>query len=185
MNYRSLLASLLLAASPLFARAAGAALQLTGEPRVGQSFALQLQLRHPFAQLDPAELLLSFGFRLEFDASRLQLLQFLPAEGWNDDSPWLGPGRYGASAFPGVADPGTEVLALGTLRFRVLDAGVTRLRVFSEANDLDLGLNYLIAGPAELAAEHTLALSPVPEPATVVLTVAGLAALGTRRRRTG
>lgn len=184
MNFKSIAAALALGLSAWAGQAATVQLTPAGDLHVGQTFELQLHLNKPFESLAADELLLSFGFKLDYDNSLLSFKGFKPQSGWDDDSGWLGAGQFGASAFPGVANSGQTDLFLATMSFEVLGAGATQLRLFSETGNLNLGLSYLDAGGRELSATQSLQLlSPIPEPTSALLLLAGLAGLGLAHRR--
>lgn len=185
-----ILAAALLLAGLAFARHADAStgpvvsLQQVGTPVAGQSFTLQLVLADPFQGLVSDESLLAWGFHLGFDASRLQLEAFTPAAGWENDSAHLAAGVFSASTFPGIDNAGQPALVLGTLSFDVLRAGTSHVTLTADAGDLNQGLIYLEADPIALSVDGTIAaVSAVPEPGSLALTIAGVGVFAWRRRR--
>jgi hypothetical protein len=183
MKLKSFVATLMLAAASMASHAVSVELDPVGTPQVGQSFDLQLRLDSPFDGLAADEELLAFGFHLGFDSSLLKLDSFSPASGWDDDSANLGAGIFSASNFPGVDNAGQGSILLATLHFDVLHAGTTGISLTTDVGDLNQGIVYLFADPVDLNASTTLALSPVPEPSTMVLMAVGLGGLVVRRRR--
>jgi PEP-CTERM motif len=186
MNFKPLLAAIALAASSLAAQAATVSLTAAGPSKVGEGVDLLLSVSDPFAGLSLDEELLSFGFGLSYDVSKLAFTGFTVAAGWDDDSGWLGAGQFGGSSFPGVANQGQTMLLLGTLHFDALQGGPTLVSVATDAGNLNQGLGFLWNGPQPLNASLNLMTSAVPEPASLLLAMLGLAALGlTTRRRIG
>lgn len=183
MNFKPLMAAALLALSSLAAQAATVTLTPAGPAKAGEGVDLLISLTDPFAGLRADEELLSFGFRLSFDSARLAFGSFTPAAGWDDDSPWLGAGTFGASSFPGVANSGQSSLLLGTLHFDALQGGLAQISLITDQGNLNQGLSYLWSGAQPLNASLNLAVSAVPEPASVVLVMLGLGALGVTSRR--
>jgi hypothetical protein len=186
MSLKPLMAATLLALSSLAAQASTVTLTPSAPAKAGEGVDLLIQLTDPFAGLAANEQLLSFGFRLSYDSALLSFGRFTPAAGWDDDSPWLGAGTFGASSFPGVANNGQASLLLGTLHFDTLQAGLAPISLISDQGNLNQGLSYLWSHPQPLNASVQLAISAVPEPASFLLAALGLGALGfTARRKPG
>ncbi|MCE4557071.1 PEP-CTERM sorting domain-containing protein [Roseateles cellulosilyticus] len=186
MNFKPLLVAIALAASSLAAQAATVSLTAAVPSKVGQGVDLLVSVSDPFAGLSPDEQLLSFGFGLSYDASRLAFAGFTVAAGWDDDSGWLGAGQFGGSSFPGMANHGQATLLLGTLHFDALQAGSTLVGVATDASNLNQGLSFLWSDTQPLTASLNLMTSAVPEPASLLMATLGLAAVGlTTRRRIG
>ena len=186
MTFKSLIAAAALLGAALTvptAQAATVTLTPSGPAQAGGAFDLLISLSDPFAGLSTDEELLSFGFRLNYDSTRLSFSSFTPAAGWDDDSPWLGAGSFGASSFPGVANAGQGSLLLGTLHFDALQGGLTTIGLITDAANFNHGLNYLWSNPQALNASLQVAVSAVPEPASAWLAVLGLGALGLAARR--
>ncbi|OWQ47781.1 hypothetical protein CDL60_10320 [Roseateles noduli] len=189
MNLKPLLAAAALAIASLAAPAAHAAtvsLTAAGPAKVGEGVDLLISLVDPFGGLPSDEELLSFGFRLSYDTTKLSFGSFTAAAGWDDDSPWLGAGTFGGSSFPGVANGGQSSLLLGTLHFDALQGGIAPIGLITDAGNLNHGLSYLWSDVQPLNASLNLAVSAVPEPTSMLLAALGLGALGftTRRRKT-
>jgi len=186
MNFKTLITAAALAAGALAlpsAQAATVTLTPAGPAQAGGGFDLLIGLSDPFGGLAADDELLSFGFRLSYDSTQLSFSSFTPAAGWDNDSPWLGAGTFGASIFPGVASAGQGSLLLGTLHFDALQGGLTTIGLVTDAGNLNHGLNYLWSNPQALNASLQLAVSAVPEPASAWLAVLGLGALGLAARR--
>jgi hypothetical protein len=146
----------------------------------------QVRVEDPFAGLPSDEELLAFGFHLDFDASHLKLDSFTPAAVREDDSAHLGAGIFSASIFPGVDNGGQGDLLLATLHFDALQPGVASVSLSTDAGDFNQGLIFLETDPVSISATDSLTLTSAdPEPASVLLMVAGLASLAGWRRRTG
>jgi hypothetical protein len=187
MSFKSLTAATLLAAT-FASQAATIEFDTVGTPTAGQSFDVQVRVEDPFAGLPSDEELLAFGFHLGFDASQLKLDSFTPAAGWEDDSAHLGADIFSASIFPGVDNAGQDDLLLATLHFDALQPGAANISLGTDASDLFRfqGLIFLETDPVAITATDSLTLtSAVPEPANVLLMIAGLAGLAGWRRRTG
>lgn len=189
MNFKPLLATAALALASLAATTAHAAtvsLTAAGPAKVGEGVDLLISLVDPFGGLPSDEELLSFGFRLSYDTTKLSFGSFTAAAGWDDDSPWLGAGTFGGSSFPGVANGGQGSLLLGTLHFDALQGGLAQIGLITDAGNLNHGLSYLWSDVQPLNASLNLAVSAVPEPTSALLAALGLGALGfaTRRRKT-
>lgn len=178
MNFKSLLAAAALALSTLAAQAATVVLTAAGPAQVGTGLDLQLAIHTPFEALAADEELLSFGFRLSFDTSRLTFTGFSVAAGWDDDSGWLGAGQFGGSSFPGVANQGQAVLLLGTLHFDALQAGTSTVSLLTDGGNLNHGLGFLWSDVQPLNAALDVSVAAVPEPASLLLTALGLGVLG-------
>lgn len=186
MNFKPLLAAIALATASLAAQAVTVSLTAAGPSKVGEGVDLLVSVSEPFAGLAPDEQLLSFGFSLSYDVSRLSFAGFTVAAGWDDDSGWLGAGQFGGSSFPGVANLGQTTLLLGTLHFDALQAGSTLVGVATDSGNLNQGLSFLWSGAQPLNGSLNLVTSAVPEPASLLLFTLGLAALGlTTRSRLG
>lgn len=186
MNVKTLLAAAALALSSLAAPAAHAAtvsLTAAGPAQVGEGVDLLISLVDPFGGLPTDEELLSFGFRLSYDTTKLAFGSFTAAAGWDDDSPWLGAGTFGGSSFPGVANNGQTSLLLGTLHFDALQGGLAQIGLITDAGNRNLGLSYLWSDVQPLNASLNLAVSAVPEPTSALLAALGLGALGITARR--
>ncbi|WP_431260685.1 PEP-CTERM sorting domain-containing protein [Roseateles chitinivorans] len=188
MTLKPLLAAAALAIASLAAPAAHAAtvsLTTAGPAKVGEGVDLLISLVDPFGGLPSDEELLSFGFRLSYDTTKLSFGSFTAAAGWDDDSPWLGAGTFGGSSFPGVANNGQTSLLLGTLHFDALQGGLAQVGLITDAGNLNHGLSYLWSDVQPLNASLNLAVSAVPEPTSALLAALGLGALGftTRRRQ--
>ncbi len=167
------------------AQAATVSLTAAGPAKAGEGVDLLISLVDPFGGLPSDEELLSFGFRLSYDPSKLSFGSFTAAAGWDDDSPWLGAGTFGGSSFPGVANAGQGSLLLGTLHFDALQGGLAQISLITDAGNLNHGLSYLWSNAQPLNSSLDLAISAVPEPASALLAALGLGALGftTRRRQ--
>ncbi|WP_374432722.1 hypothetical protein [Inhella sp.] len=178
---KQLLFTLLLA---LVQAASAQTLRLQGPETLpaGQAFSLQLWLDEPFAGRAADEELLFFGLSLQ--SSGLRFVGFEPAAGWQDDSPWLGEQRIGASRFPGLPNQGQASEALGWLHFEALGPGALGLSLSSGAADPNLGLGYWQGGSLAAQVQWQGAALPVPGSLALVL-VAGLAAVGRWQRRLG
>jgi MYXO-CTERM domain-containing protein len=188
MNFKPLLAATALALASLAATTAHAAtvsLTAAGPAKVGEGVDLLISLVDPFGGLPSDEELLSFGFRLSYDTTKLSFSSFTAAAGWDDDSPWLGAGTFGGSSFPGVANNGQGSLLLGTLHFDALQGGLAQIGLITDAGNLNHGLSYLWSDVQPLNASLNLSVSAVPEPTSALLAALGLGALGftTRRRK--
>lgn len=186
MNFKTLMTAMgaaVLALSSLSAQAATVTLTPTGPAKPGQGVDLQISLTDPFAGLAANEELLSFGFRLSYDSSLLSFGSFTPAAGWDDDSPWLGAGSFGASSFPGVRNSGQGSLLLGTLHFDALQGGLAQISLITDTGNLNQGLSYLWSNTQPINASYQLAVGAVPEPASALLAVLGLGVLGVTVRR--
>ncbi|WP_431100108.1 cohesin domain-containing protein [Roseateles noduli] len=188
MNFKPLLAAAALAFASLAtttAHAATVSLTAAGPAKVGEGVDLLISLVDPFGGLPSDEELLSFGFRLSYDTTKLSFGSFTAAAGWDDDSPWLGAGTFGGSSFPGVANGGQGSLLLGTLHFDALQGGLAQISLVTDAGNLNHGLSYLWSDVQPLNASLNLAVSAVPEPTSALLAALGLGALGvtTRRRK--
>ncbi|RZI59481.1 MAG: PEP-CTERM sorting domain-containing protein [Rubrivivax sp.] len=189
ITLKPLLAAAALAIASLAAPGAHAAtvsLTAAGPAKAGEGVDLLISLVDPFGGLPSDEELLSFGFRLSYDTTKLSFGSFTAAAGWDDDSPWLGAGTFGGSSFPGVANGGQTSLLLGTLHFDALQGGLAQIGLITDAGNLNHGFSYLWSDVQPLNASLNLAVSAVPEPSSVLLAVLGLGALGltTRRRKT-
>lgn len=186
MKLQPLIAATALALACIGTHAATVTLTAAGPAKAGEGVDLLISVLDPFGGLAADEELLSFGFRLSYDTSRLSFASFTPTAGWDDDSPWLGAGQFGASSFPGMANQGQGSLLLGTLHFDALQAGATQVGLITEAANLNHGLSYLWSGTQSLDASLRLEVSAVPEPASALLAALGLGLVGvTTRRRVG
>lgn len=183
MNIKPLLAAAALALSSLAAQAAMVSLSAAAPAQVGKGVDVLVSVNTPFAGLALDDELLSFGFRLSYDTAQLSFTGFNVAQGWDDDSGWLGAGQFGGSSFPGVANHGQAALILGTLHFDVLQAGSSQIGVVDDAGNLNHGLNFLWSGVQPLNATLALSASAIPEPASMLLVGLALGALGVARRR--
>ena len=113
------------------AQAASVQLQAPAALQVGQTIDLQLQVSNAFEQKSASEELLYFGFKLDYDHSRLKFSGFEVAAGWDDDSAFLGTDEFGGSHFPGLANQGQALLSLASLRFELLSEGPAEIKLFS------------------------------------------------------
>jgi len=169
------------------AQAASVQLQAPAAMQVGQTIDLQLQVSNAFEQKSAAEELLYFGFKLDYDHSRLKFSGFEVAAGWDDDSGFLGADEFGGSRFPGLSNQGQALLSLANLRFELLSEGPAELKFFSVAGNLNHGLGYALSDAQAFSLNPTLQISAaVPEPTTALLSLiglVGLAALGRQQRR--
>ncbi|OWQ90900.1 hypothetical protein CDN99_12125 [Roseateles aquatilis] len=181
------LAAAALALSSLAAQAATVSLQTAGPAQVGGGVDLLISVIDPFGGRPLDEELLSFGFRLSYDTTRLSLAGFTPVAGWDDDSPWLGAGQFGASRFPGLGNAGQASLLLGTLHFDALQGGLAQISLISDAGNLNHGLSYLWSNVQPINASLALPVSAVPEPTSALLAALGLGGLAMvgRRRQAG
>lgn len=183
MKLQPLIAAATLVLVSLGASAATVSLTAAGPAKAGEGVDLLISVLDPFGGLASDEELLSFGFRLSYDTSRLSFAGFTPTTGWDDDSPWLGAGQFGASSFPGVTNQGQASLLLGTLHFDALQAGSAAISLITEPANLNHGLSYLWAGTRPLDASLRLEVSAVPEPASALLAALGLGLVGVTTRR--
>lgn len=166
------------------AQAASVQLQSPSALQVGQTIDLQLQVSNAFEQKSADEELLYFGFKLDYDHSRLKFSGFEVAAGWDDDSGFLGADEFGGSHFPGLANQAQALLSLANLRFELLSEGPAEIKLYSAAGNLSHGLGYAISEAQAFSLNPTLQISAaVPEPTTAYLGVLGLLLLAGQQRR--
>ena len=153
---------------------------------VGSIFMAQVAVNNPFGGAYAGDELLAFGFDLGFDATKLRLAGVVVSPDFDDDGAFFPDIAVAGSSFPGIADAGQASLALATLSFEVLAEGAASIEVRSDfRGNLNEGLTYANGSNAELLGRATLMLSPVPEPATAWLLLAGGAWVALRRARQG
>lgn len=153
---------------------ANVSLSSAGSARVGELLQVQVAVNTPFAGSYSGDELLAFGFDLGYDSSLLRLSGVTMADGWNDDSALLSEVDVAGSAFPGVADSAQDALQLATLSFEVLAEGSAWVEVRSaHGSNLNQGLTYALGDSVDLYGRTTLALQPVPEPASWALMLGG------------
>ena len=189
MKRLAILTAAMLAA--LAAPAAAASISLSGPAVVSGSFDVQVTATDLFDGRDPSDLIISYGFNVAVTDSAV--LSFLGAtSGPLFDPATSGPGtmvfgaafgQHGFGIEPGAAEP----LLLATLHFTATGSGPASILVSSDLNNLFQGLQFFndpfqesIAGSLAVRASAPTA---VPEPATLGMVAAGLAAAFKRRRQ--
>ena len=151
---------------------------------LGDDFLVDVILKEPFSGNFTGDILLTFGFDLNYDSTAFALTSKTVGPLWDDDTPFLDVDLAGSS-FPGIADDGSVAsILLGQLSFTALTAGTFTLGVTGNPlENPNLGLLYLGGDDSILAQTQVAVASPVPVPAAGWLLCSGLLALFRMRRR--
>lgn len=170
--------------------AAAATISFGTTPIVGGAFDVSVTAGDLFVGRDPSDVIISYGFNVAVNDT--SIISFLGAtSGSLFDPATTEPGTnvfaaaFGQNGFgvePGAAEP----LLLATLHFHAGNAGLGKIFITTDLNNLFQGLQFFNDPFQEsIAAEIGIAVVPtaVPEPATLILSGSGLFAAAWRHRR--
>jgi hypothetical protein len=177
----------LLAFSVSFVPARAATVALSGPSTVSGVFDVVVNVTNVFAPPHDTDSFLGYGFDIVYDNTILTYLGETAGPLFNDltGQPGLGAQVAGvASAI--LLNPGdfTEPLQLATLHFGLagVNFGATSISITGDPSNPDQGLIYLSASDPIGASTRVNAVAAVPEPATLLLGIFGIAAIWNRRR---
>ncbi len=183
-----LVAAMLIAiASPTSA----STISFTAPTVVSGSFDVVVQASNSFVGRDPlTDAILSYGFNVGI--SNPSILSFSGAtSGPLFDAATAEPGTtvFGAASGLGIFPPVIDPLTLVTLHFTTIGSGPANILITSDLNNLFQGLQFFdapfqesIAGTVSVSASSS---SPVPEPATLLLSGIGLMGVAYKLRVRG
>lgn len=145
---------------------------------VGDMFTVDVIVNDPFADLDPSDVLLAFGFdALVGDNSVVSFLGATVGSAFMDDSAFFADVDIAGSAFPGLGNDGSnDSVLLATMTFEAIGLGSSSVGSFSDLAMINEGLFYLLGNTFDLTAQTNITVGPasVPEPPTLLLAVAGM-----------
>lgn len=128
--------------------------------------------------------LLAFGFDIGFDDSEFDFNGATVAPPFMDDSAFFPDTDVAGSTFPGI---GGDDILLSTLSFTPLLAGNFSIGIISDLLDRNEGLILAgLLGPpfsVDITQSIDVKVSPVPEPATIVLLTTGVLGMGVFGRK--
>ena len=124
--------------------------------------------------------LLAFGFDIDFDAFEFDFLGATVAPPFNDDSLSFPDTDVAGSTFPGI---GGDDILLATLSFTPLLAGDFSIGIISDLTDWNEGLITFFNESINITQSIGVKVSPVPEPATILLLTTGVLGMGVFRRK--
>jgi hypothetical protein len=171
--------------------ASASTISFVAPPTVSGPFDVVVRAQNLFTGRDIAtDLIISYGFNV--NVSNPAILSFLGAtSGPQFDAATTEPGtdvfaaafgQHGFGIEPGLAEP----LTLVTLHFNATGSGPATIFITSDLSNPFQGLQFVnepFQEPIAGTIAETIAASPVPEPATILLTGVGVLAAARRRRR--
>jgi PEP-CTERM motif len=170
--------------------AAAATITFTSTPIVGGTFDVSVVAQDLFAGRDPSDVIISYGFDVAVNDT--SIISFLGAtSGSMFDPATTEPGTdvfgaaFGQNGF-GVEPGAPEPLLLATLHFAAGNPGTGKIFISTDLNNLFQGLQFFNDPFQEsIAANIAVQVVPtaVPEPATLMLSGAGLLAAAWRSRK--